>query len=86
LPAGFGLLGASFGAAIAAAALLSVLVPYALPENSNPFAVNSGGGSAKGMLSWWRCRHAHHRDAIAIPVFLVGGARRGVGLWRGIGY
>ena len=24
---------------------------YALPENSNPFAINSGGGSAKGLLA-----------------------------------
>ena len=51
VPAGFGLLCAAFGAAIAAAALVSVLAPYALPDNSNPFALNSGGGSAKGMLA-----------------------------------
>jgi ABC-2 type transport system permease protein len=51
LPAGLGILAASFGAALAAAALLSVLVPYPLPESSNPFAVSSGSGSAKGLLS-----------------------------------
>ena len=51
LPTGFGMLAASFGSAIAAAAVLSVLAPYALPENANPFAINSGGGSAKGMLA-----------------------------------
>lgn len=51
LPTGLGLLAASFGCAVAAAALLSVLVPYALPENTNPFAMNSGGGSAKGLLA-----------------------------------
>ncbi len=51
LPTGFGMLAASFGAAMAAAAALSVLAPYALPENTNPFAINSGGGSAKGMLA-----------------------------------
>jgi ABC-2 type transport system permease protein len=51
VPAGLGLLAASFGAAIASAALLSVFAPYALPENANPFAMNSGAGSAKGMLA-----------------------------------
>jgi ABC-2 type transport system permease protein len=51
VPAGFGLLCAAFGAAVASAALVSVLAPYALPDNSNPFALNSGGGSAKGMLA-----------------------------------
>jgi ABC-2 type transport system permease protein len=51
VPAGLGLLAASFGAAMASASLLSVFAPYPLPENSNPFAMNSGAGSAKGMLA-----------------------------------
>jgi ABC-2 type transport system permease protein len=51
VPAGLGLLAGSFGAAVASAALLSVFAPYALPENANPFAMNSGAGSAKGMLA-----------------------------------
>jgi ABC-2 type transport system permease protein len=51
LPTGLGLLAASFGSAVAAAAVLSVLAPYALPDNTNPFAINSGGGSAKGLLA-----------------------------------
>jgi ABC-2 type transport system permease protein len=50
LPAGIGLLFAAFGAGISVAGLLSVLVPQALPENNNPFALNQGGGSAKGLL------------------------------------
>jgi ABC-2 type transport system permease protein len=45
------MLAASFGSAIAVASVLSVLAPYALPDSSNPFALNSGGGSAKGMLA-----------------------------------
>ncbi len=51
VPAGFGMLCAAFGAAIAAAGLVSVLAPYALPDNANPFALNNGGASAKGMLA-----------------------------------
>jgi len=51
LPIGFGLLATSFGAAVASAAVLSVLAPYPLPDSSNPFAMNSGGASAKGLLA-----------------------------------
>jgi ABC-2 type transport system permease protein len=54
---------------------VSVLVPYALPENSNPFAVNSGGGSAKGMISLVAMIGTLIiAMPIAIPVFLVGGS------------
>jgi len=48
---GLGMLAASFGAAVAVASVLSVLAPYPLPESTNPFALNSGGSSAKGMLA-----------------------------------
>jgi ABC-2 type transport system permease protein len=51
VPAGFGMLCAAFGAAVATASFVSVLAPYALPDNSNPFALNSATGSAKGMLA-----------------------------------
>jgi ABC-2 type transport system permease protein len=51
LPAGLGVLAASFGSAVAASGLLSVLAPYPLPQNTNPFATNSGSGSAKGLFA-----------------------------------
>jgi ABC-2 type transport system permease protein len=51
IPAGLGLLATGFGSAVAAASLLSVLAAYPMPESTNPFALNSGGGSAKGMLA-----------------------------------
>src|SRR5262249_25471994 len=35
----------------ASASFVSVLAPYALPDNTNPFALNSATGSAKGMLA-----------------------------------
>jgi ABC-2 type transport system permease protein len=50
-PSGFGMLCAAFGAAIATAGFVSILAPYALPDTSNPFALNSASGSAKGMLA-----------------------------------
>ncbi len=51
VPAGFGMLCGAFGAAIATAGFVSVMAPYALPDSSNPFALNSASGSAKGMLA-----------------------------------
>jgi ABC-2 type transport system permease protein len=51
LPSGMGMLAASFGAAVASAGLLSVLAPYPLPETTNPFALNSGAGTAKALLA-----------------------------------
>jgi ABC-2 type transport system permease protein len=51
VPSGFGMLCAAFGAAVATAAFVSVQAPYALPDSSNPFALNGASGSAKGMLA-----------------------------------
>ncbi|HLL66766.1 MAG TPA: ABC transporter permease [Micromonosporaceae bacterium] len=50
VPALGGLLG-GFGVSLAVASLVSVLVPYPVPESTNPFAVSSGGTSAKSLLT-----------------------------------
>ncbi|NBE82238.1 ABC transporter permease [Micromonospora sp. NEAU-HG-1] len=54
-PAWLGLLAgtllASYGVGLAVNALISVLGAYSLPETSNPFAMNSGAGLAKGLLT-----------------------------------
>ncbi|MEU8083274.1 ABC transporter permease [Micromonospora sp. NPDC049101] len=42
---------ASYGAGLAVNSLISVLGAYSLPETSNPFAMNSGAGVAKGLLT-----------------------------------
>ncbi len=44
LPAGLGILAASFGTAVAVAAMLSVLAAYPMSETSNPFAMNTAPG------------------------------------------
>jgi ABC-2 type transport system permease protein len=51
LPGALGTGAASLGVSIGAAGLTSVLAPYALPDSANPFAVNSGGATSKGLLS-----------------------------------
>jgi ABC-2 type transport system permease protein len=51
IPARFGLLIASFGTGLAVILSVSVRGAYALPDTQNPFAINSGGGITKGLLS-----------------------------------
>lgn len=46
-----GSLVATYGAGLAVNSLVSVLGAYSLPETSNPFAMNSGAGVAKGLLT-----------------------------------
>jgi ABC-2 type transport system permease protein len=47
----FGLLIAVYGVGLGLVLPLSVRAAYALPETTNPFAVSSGGGTAKGLLT-----------------------------------
>ncbi|MFI7608572.1 ABC transporter permease [Micromonospora sp. NPDC049366] len=42
---------AAYGAGLAVTGIVSVLGAYALPETSNPFALNTGAGVAKSFLS-----------------------------------
>jgi ABC-2 type transport system permease protein len=51
MPTGLGMLAGAFGVSVAAAGVLSVLAAYPLPETSNPFALNTGGAGAKGLLA-----------------------------------
>src|SRR5215471_7656766 len=46
-----GVLAAAVGCGMGAAAVLSTLAPYALPDTSNALGVRSGSGSVKGMLA-----------------------------------
>jgi ABC-2 type transport system permease protein len=52
LPAAFGIAAAALGVSVGVSGLTSVLAPYALPDSPNPFAVNSGGATSKGLLSF----------------------------------
>jgi ABC-2 type transport system permease protein len=51
LPAALGVVMAGLGVAAGISALLSVLVPYAFPESSNPFAVSGGTAGLRGLLA-----------------------------------
>lgn len=52
IPALAGTLLAAYGIGLAVVLPLSVRAAYALPDTQNPFAVSSGGGLAKGMLTF----------------------------------
>ncbi|WP_432982292.1 ABC transporter permease [Dactylosporangium sp. CA-233914] len=52
LPAALGVGLCSYGISVGAAGLTSVLAPYPMPDSTNPFAMNSGRGGAKGLLSF----------------------------------
>jgi ABC-2 type transport system permease protein len=51
IPLGLGTLVATFGCGLAVNSMLSVIGAYALPDTTNPFALNSGAGMARGLLS-----------------------------------
>jgi len=51
LPAMLGGIYASYGVGLAANVYVSIFAAYALPETSNPFAISTGAGVARSMLS-----------------------------------
>jgi ABC-2 type transport system permease protein len=52
IPARFGVLAAAFGTGLAVILPISVRAAYALPDTANPFALSTGGGLAKGLVSF----------------------------------
>ena len=52
LPAAIGSTFAAFGVGSGVASVVSVLVPYELPDSPNPFASGTGRSGAKGLLSF----------------------------------
>ncbi|GGQ45063.1 MotA/TolQ/ExbB proton channel family protein [Couchioplanes azureus] len=51
VPALLGMLVAAYGVGLAIVLPMSVRAAYALPDTTNPFAMSSGGGMVKGLLS-----------------------------------
>ncbi|MDQ7911063.1 ABC transporter permease [Phytohabitans sp. ZYX-F-186] len=63
-----GSLGAAYGSGLAVNLFVSLHGAYALPETSNPFAVNTGSGVAKSLLGMLGLIGA---AAVAIPIVVV---------------
>ncbi|MGK5737798.1 ABC transporter permease [Micromonospora sp. URMC 103] len=76
-----GSLVAAYGAGLAVTGFVSVLGAYSLPESSNPFALNTGAGMAKGALSMLAMLAA---GVAGVPVVLAAALLGDAWLWLGL--
>ncbi|MBQ1023014.1 ABC transporter permease [Micromonospora sp. C95] len=76
-----GALVATYGAGLAVNSFVSVLGAYSLPETSNPFAMNSGAGVVKGMLTLLAMAAT---GALAAPMVLAAALLGDTWLWLGL--
>ncbi|MFF5176343.1 ABC transporter permease [Micromonospora sp. NPDC000089] len=73
-----GALLATYGAGLAINSFISVLGAYSLPETSNPFAMNTGAGVAKGMLTLLSMVGS---AVAAVPMVVAAALLGGAWLW-----
>jgi ABC-2 type transport system permease protein len=84
-----GSLGAAYGSGLAVNLFVSLHGAYALPETSNPFAINTGSGVAKSLLSILGLIGA---TAVAVPIVVVNALAGDAPAWLwlagpvGVGY
>jgi len=82
-----GSLFAAYGSGLAVVLFVSILGAYALPETSNPFAINTGAGVAKSLLTVVAMVAA---GIVAIPMVVATALLGDVWLWLalpvGLGY
>ncbi|NLU78126.1 ABC transporter permease [Micromonospora sp. HNM0581] len=76
-----GALVATYGAGLAVNSFVSVLGAYALPETSNPFAMNSGAGLVKGLLTILAMIVT---GVLAVPMVLAAGLLGDTWVWLGL--
>ncbi|MTK04660.1 ABC transporter permease [Micromonospora sp. CP22] len=76
-----GALVATYGVGLAVNSFVSVLGAYSLPETSNPFAMNSGAGVVKGLLTLLAMAAT---AALAVPMVVAAALLDDVWLWLGL--
>ncbi|WP_433299344.1 ABC transporter permease [Actinoplanes sp. CA-030573] len=81
VPSTFGLLVAAYGVGLGLVLPLSIRAAYALPNSSNPFAMSSGGGPAKGLLALAVLVGA---VVISLPLQIIALVASSVWLWIGL--
>lgn len=81
VPALIGMLAAAYGVGLALVLPMSVGLAYPLPDTANPFALSSGGGLAKGLLTFAALFGA---ALITVPMQLVAFLAHDVWLWLGL--
>jgi len=87
IPSRLGTLAAAFGAGLAVVLPVSVRAAYALPDTANPFALSSGGGTAKGLLTFVSLlATVVGTIPIVVAAYLLGDAWLWIGLPVGLAY
>ncbi len=87
IPALFGTVAAAYGVGVAVVLPISVRAAYALPDSTSPFAMNSGSGPAKGLLSFAALLGAVIATVpLHLAAWLLGDAWLWLGLPAGIAY
>ncbi len=87
VPALSGTIFAAYGVAMAVVMPISVRAAYPLPDSTSPFAMSSGGGMAKGLLSFLALVGATIATApLQIAAFLLGDIWLWIGLPVGLAY
>ncbi|GID97307.1 ABC transporter permease [Amorphoplanes digitatis] len=81
IPSVIGMLAAAYGVGLALVLPISVRLAYALPDAANPFALSSGGGTAKGLLSLGALFGAM---IITVPLQLAAGLAEDFWRWAGL--
>jgi len=81
IPSSFGTLIATYGVGLGIILPTSVRAAYALPDSTNPFAMSSGGGLAKGLLTFAAILGA---IIATLPVQLAAYLLGDVWLWAGL--
>jgi ABC-2 type transport system permease protein len=81
IPSTFGLLIASYGVGLGLVLPVSVRAAYAFPASSNPFAMSSGGGPAKGLVAFGVLLGA---IVVSLPLQIVAWLLGPVWLWIGL--
>jgi len=81
IPSTFGLLIAAYGVGLGLVLPVSVRTAYAFPASSNPFAMSSGAGPAKGLIAFGVLLGA---IVISLPLQIVALLLAPVWLWIGL--
>ncbi|WP_433372237.1 ABC transporter permease [Actinoplanes sp. CA-142083] len=81
IPATFGLLIAAYGVGLGLVLPVSVRAAYDFPQSTNPFAMSSGGGPAKGLLAFGVLIGS---VVVSLPLQIVALVLGPVWLWIGL--
>jgi ABC-2 type transport system permease protein len=81
IPSSLGKLVATYGVGLAVVLPISVRAAYALPDTTNPFAMSSGGGLTKGLLTFGAL---FATIIVTLPLQLAGWLLGDVWLWIGL--